>query len=64
MFEDKVIPLDVWVSQFVDWLVDNYRDFFQAIKWPVEQTLNGLDASLNALSPLIVIAAIAFGKIP
>ncbi len=60
MFEDKVIPLDAWVSQFVDWLVDNHRDFFQAIKWPVEQTLNGLDAGLNALSPLIVIAAIAF----
>ena len=38
MFEEKVIPLDTWVSLFVDWLVDNYRDFFQAIKWPVEQT--------------------------
>lgn len=60
MFEDKVIPLDVWVSQFVDWLVDNYRDVFQALKWPVEQTLNGFDAGLNALSPLIVIALLAF----
>ena len=60
MFEDKVIPLDVWVSQFIDWLVDNYRDFFQAIKWPVEQTLNGFDAGLNALSPIIVIAVLAF----
>lgn len=60
MFEDKVIPLDIWVSQFVDWLVDNYRDFFQAIKWPVEQTLNGLDAGLNWLSPLVVIALLAF----
>ncbi len=60
MFEDKVIPLDVWVSQFVEWLVDNYRDFFQALKWPVEQTLNGFDAGLNALSPLIVIAVLAF----
>jgi glycine betaine/proline transport system permease protein len=59
MFEDKVIPLDVWVSQFVDWLVDNYRDVFQALKWPVEQTLNGLDAGLNALSPIIVIAVLA-----
>jgi glycine betaine/proline transport system permease protein len=59
MFEDKVIPLDVWVSQFVDWLVDNYRDFFQAIKWPVEQTLNGLDAGLNALPALLVIALLA-----
>ena len=59
MFEDKMIPLDTWVSQFVDWLVDNYRDFFQAIKWPVEQTLNGFDAGLNAIPPLIVIAVIA-----
>ena len=59
MFEDKVIPLDDWVSQFVDWLVDNHRELFQTIKWPVEQTLNGLDAGLNALPPLIVIAALA-----
>ena len=55
MFEEKVIPLDIWVSQFVDWLVENYRDFFQAIKWPVEQTLNGFDAGLNALPPIVVI---------
>jgi glycine betaine/proline transport system permease protein len=61
MFEDKVIPLDVWVSQFVDWLVDNYRDFFQAVKWPVEQTLNGFDAGLNAIPPFIVIALLALG---
>ena len=60
MFDEKVIPLDEWVSQFVDWLVDNYRDFFQAIKWPVEQTLNGLDAGLNALPAFIVIALLAF----
>jgi len=59
MFEDKVIPLDVWVSQFVDWLVENYRDFFQAIKWPVEQTLNGFDAGLNAMPALLVIALLA-----
>lgn len=59
MFEDKVIPLDVWVSQFVDWLVDNYRHFFQLIKWPIEQTLNGFDTGLNALPPVLVIILIA-----
>jgi glycine betaine/proline transport system permease protein len=58
MFEDKVIPLDVWVSQFVEWLVDNYRDFFQATKWPVEQTLNGFDAGLNAVPPILIILII------
>ena len=59
MFGDKVIPLASWVSNFVDWLVVNYRDLFQAIKWPVEKTLNGFDAGLNALPPWLVIAAIA-----
>lgn len=59
MFEEKLIPLDVWVSQFVEWLVDNYRDIFQAIKWPIEQTLNGFDTGLNALPPILVILAIA-----
>lgn len=58
MFEQQVIPLDSWVSQFVDWLVNNYRDIFQSIKWPVEQTLNGFDAGLNALHPLIIIVLV------
>jgi glycine betaine/proline transport system permease protein len=48
------------VSNGVDWLVTNHRDIFQALKWPVEQTLNGLDAGLNTLHPLIVIAAVVF----
>jgi glycine betaine/proline transport system permease protein len=59
MFKDKIIPLDVWVSQFVEWLVENYRDFFQALKWPVDQTLSGLDSGLNALPPLVVMLALA-----
>jgi len=58
MFEEKVIPLDTWVSQFVEWIVDNHRDFFQAVKWPVEQTLNGFDAGLNALPPVVVILVV------
>jgi glycine betaine/proline transport system permease protein len=60
MFEDPVIPLDVWVSRFVEWLVDNYRDFFQALKWPVEAMLNGIDFGLNWLHPFVVMAAITF----
>jgi glycine betaine/proline transport system permease protein len=59
MFEYGVIPLDIWVSQFVDWLVDNHRDVFQAIKWPIEQTLNGLDHGLNVVHPILVIVVIA-----
>jgi len=60
MFEEKIIPLDTWISNFVEWLVENYREVFQLIKWPVEQTLTGFDMGLNALSPVIVILALAF----
>ncbi|PIE60554.1 MAG: glycine/betaine ABC transporter permease [Desulfobulbus propionicus] len=58
MFEKKIIPLDSWVSTGVDWLVENWRDFFQAIKWPVEQTMNAFETGLNTLHPLLVIAMI------
>jgi glycine betaine/proline transport system permease protein len=58
MFEEQIIPMDVWVSQGVDWLVENYREVFQAMKWPVEQTLNGLDMGLNAVHPVAIIAVV------
>ncbi len=60
MFDDKIIPLDTWISIFVEWLVENHREFFQILKWPVQQTLSSLDTTLNAIHPLIIIAVIAF----
>jgi glycine betaine/proline transport system permease protein len=47
------IPIDNWVEDGVNWLVGNFRPAFQAIKWPVEKVLNGLDGMLQA-TPFIV----------
>lgn len=58
-FDDKLIPLDDWITQFVDWLVEGYRWFFQGLKLPVELTLSGLENSLLALPPLLIIAIMA-----
>ncbi|BCS87757.1 ABC transporter permease [Pseudodesulfovibrio sediminis] len=58
MFDNYIIPLDQWVSTFVEWLVNDYRDVFQTLKWPVEQTLNGLETGLNALHPAIIIGVV------
>jgi glycine betaine/proline transport system permease protein len=58
MFTHQVIPLDTWVNQFIDWLVAGYRSFFQAIKWPVEFTLNGMNHGLQAIHPLIIIVVL------
>ena len=60
MFAEKILPLDLWVSSFVDWLVTNHRGFFQAIKWPVEQTLAGFDYGLNWVHPAVIIVLFAF----
>lgn len=57
-FDEKLIPLDIWITHFVDWLVEGYRWFFQTIKLPVEWTLSGLEDGLTALPPLLVIAVL------
>lgn len=41
------LPLDDWIEFFVkDWLVPNFRPVFQAIQWPIDQVLVGLEAFL------------------
>jgi glycine betaine/proline transport system permease protein len=51
------IPLDDWVDWFVDWLVAMFRPAFRAAQWPVDQVLDGLDALLQAV-PFIAMLAI------
>lgn len=58
MFEEAVIPLDEWVSTFVEWLVDNHREFFQMLKMPVEWLLNSFEQSLTAVHPAFIILAV------
>lgn len=60
-FDERVIPLDVWITNIVNWLVEGYRWFFQLIKWPVDFILSGVSDGLLATSPLLVIAL--FGAI-
>jgi len=52
-FEEASIPLEKWIEIGVNWLVDNFRPQFQAIKWPVEKTLNGIDGLLQIVPPII-----------
>lgn len=53
------IPLDDWVEAFIkDWLVPNFRPFFQGVKWPVDQTLNWLESGLQSIPVLVFIAVV------
>ncbi|PLX79352.1 MAG: glycine/betaine ABC transporter permease [Desulfuromonas sp.] len=59
-FEEKLIPLDEWVQEFVDWLVFNHRDIFQAIKAPIELCLKGFEWVFTSLHPAVIIVLFAF----
>lgn len=58
-FEDRIIPLDSWVQDGVDFLVENYREFFQLIKYPVEKSLDGISWALTTIHPLVLIVLMA-----
>jgi glycine betaine/proline transport system permease protein len=58
-FKEKIIPLDEWVQDFVDWLVFNHRDIFQAIKTPIELCLKGFEWFFTTLPPVVVILLFA-----
>ena len=58
-FDKKLIPLDDWVQDFVDWLVFNHRDIFQAIKTPIELCLKGFEWFFTFLHPAVVIVLFA-----
>ncbi|SLN25958.1 ABC transporter permease [Oceanibacterium hippocampi] len=52
-----VLPVDDWIESFVkDWLVPNFRPAFQAIQWPIDQVLTGLDAFLLTIPPFLFMA--------
>ena len=55
-FEIYRIPLDDWTQTAVDWLVQNFRPAFQAIRWPVAETLNALENFLVVIPPSIFLA--------
>jgi len=59
-FEKKLIPLDEWVQEFVNWLVLNHRDIFQAIKAPIELCLEGFEWLFTSLHPVVIIVLFAY----
>ena len=59
LFECGKIPLEIWVSDGLRWLVDNYRPFFQAMKWPVDQVLRNFEWALGSVPPTLMLAVFA-----
>lgn len=58
-FAQALIPLDSWVEQGLDWLVVNFRPIFQAVRWPIDATLTGVESGLQAMPAALVILILA-----
>lgn len=52
-FQYLNVPLGEWVESILNYLVQNYRGFFRAIRWPIDQVLNGIEFVLQSIPPLI-----------
>lgn len=57
-FQDALIPLGNWVDTGLDWLVRNFRPLFQAIRWPVDGTLSGIESALLATPDILMVVII------
>ncbi len=55
-FEEALIPLDAWVEHGLDWLVGNFRPLFQAVRWPIDTVLSGIESALLATPAVLMIA--------
>lgn len=58
-FQDALIPLDGWVNDGLEWIVENFRSVFQAIRWPIDAVLSGVEAGLQATPAILVIIIMA-----
>jgi ABC-type proline/glycine betaine transport system permease subunit len=52
-FEKYTVPFDDWSQASVDWLTQNFRPFFQLIRLPIAFTLDGVEAFLKSVPPLV-----------
>ncbi|AKG53933.1 L-proline glycine betaine ABC transport system permease ProW [Dehalogenimonas sp. WBC-2] len=59
-FDLYTIPLSQWIQDAVKWLGANLRDFFQALKVPLDFTLDHVQSLLEFTPPLIMLAIVFF----
>lgn len=55
-FETPWFPMEEWVEGFVAWLVTHFRDFFIAVKQPIDGLLTSLEFLLSSAHPFVIMA--------
>ena len=57
-FEHYTLPLEEWVNNLVDFLVNNFRFIFQAVSFPISGTLGIVESTFLAIPPLIFLVIV------
>ena len=55
---DGSLPVESWINQGLDWVVDNFRPFFQTVRAPIDSTLTSVEGLLQSVPSLAMIAFI------
>ena len=55
IFDKEWVPVGTWVETALQWVVDNFRFVFQAIKVPFDIVLTGLEDGLTGAPDLLMI---------
>ena len=58
IFDTEWVPVGSWVEIALQWVVDNFRFVFQAIKVPFDIVLTGLEDGLTGAPDLLMLAII------
>ncbi len=58
-FNDAVIPLNLWVDNGLEWVVEHARPAFQAVRVPIDSTLGGIEAALLAVPAPVMLLLLA-----
>jgi glycine betaine/proline transport system permease protein len=54
-FAVYTVPMADWSQAAVEWVTENFRPVFQAIKWPIKFVLDGVETFFVELPPVFVI---------
>jgi glycine betaine/proline transport system permease protein len=57
-FQFYTLPIDDWINIGINWIVDHFRPFFQAIRIPVNWLLESLETILISIPPTLLILII------
>lgn len=58
IFDKEWVPVGTWVEVALQWVVDNFRFVFQAVKVPFDIVLSGLEDGLTGAPDLLMLAII------